>query len=153
VGNFIIGFEFHVEVSQGHLRKVFRRFWWHSTLGAGCITSSGYVLQPNIQEREFGRYAPTLEDLDPAKVRNWYNDMVRVAHDFGIYLPAYEEYRPEETFSVIECGDTRTARLPSFCRSQMSRWQAIIHHHLKRDKVIPSSHPTRFGTIPTDTKP
>jgi len=23
----------------------------------------------------------------------------------------------------------------------MTQWQAIIHHHLKRDKVIPSSHP------------
>jgi len=61
--DFIIGFEYQAEVSQGHVRKVFRRFWWHSALGTGCITSSGYVLQPNIQEREFGRYAPTLEDL------------------------------------------------------------------------------------------
>jgi len=91
VGNFIIGFVFHVEIHPGTFSKVYRCFWWHSTLSTRCITSSGYVLQPNIQEREFGHYAPSLEDLDPAKVRNWYNDMVRVGHDFGIYLPAYED--------------------------------------------------------------
>jgi len=28
----------------------------------------------------------------------------------------------------------------------MTRWQAIIHHHLKQDKVIPSSHP-QFNKI------
>jgi len=116
VGNFIIGFIFHVEISPGTFSKVYRRFWWHSALGTGCITSSGYVLQPNIQEREFGRYAPTLEDLDPAKIRNWYMDRVRVAHDFGIYLPAYEEYRPEETFSVIECGDHRAEESEFACQ-------------------------------------
>jgi len=42
---------------------------------------------------------------------------------------------------MIECGDTRTARIPKFCQSLVSQWQAIIHHHLKRDKVIPSTHP------------
>jgi len=38
-------------------------------------------------------------------------------------------------------ADTRTARVPKFCQSQVPRWGAIMHHHLKRDKVIPSSHP------------
>jgi len=92
VGDFIIGFKFHVEVRKGVLSKVYRCFWLHSTLGTGCIIGSGCLLQPNIQEREFGRYAPSLEDLDPAKVRNWYNDVVHVGHDFGICLLAYKEF-------------------------------------------------------------
>jgi len=28
-----------------------------------------------------------------------------------------------------------------FCQSQVPRWEAIIHHHLKRDKIIPSTPP------------
>jgi len=99
------------------------------------------MLQPNIQEQEFGRYAPSLESLDPSTVRMFYIDFCQVAHDYGIYMPAYEEYRPEVTFSTIECGDTPTARVPKFCQSQVPRWEAIVHHHLKRDKIIPSSHP------------
>jgi len=95
------------------------------------------MLQPNIQEREFRQYAPTLEGLDPSTVRQWYINFCRVAPDYGIYVPAYEEFRPEETFLVIECGDTPTARVPKFCQSQVPRWEAIIHHHLKHDKVIP----------------
>jgi len=91
VNDFIIGFEFHVETRKNALSKVYRCFWWHSMLGTGCIAGSGFLLQPNIQERDFGRYAPSLEGLDPAKVRNWYLDLVRVGHNFGIYLPAYEE--------------------------------------------------------------
>jgi len=71
----------------------------------------------------------------------FYNDLCRVAHDHGIYMPAHEEFRPEETFSRIECGDSRTACVPKFCQSQVQRWEAIIHHHLKQDKVIPSTHP------------
>jgi len=31
--------------------------------------------------------------------------------------------------------------VPKFCQSQVPQWEAIIHYHLKRDKVIPSSHP------------
>jgi len=56
-------------------------------------------------------------------------------------VPAYEEFRPEDTFSTIECGNTPTARVPKVCQSQVPRWEAIIHHHLKRDKIIPASHP------------
>jgi len=56
-------------------------------------------------------------------------------------MPVHEEFRPEDTFCRIECGDTRTARVPKFCQSPVPQWQAIIHHHLKRDKVIPSTHP------------
>jgi len=52
-----------------------------------------------------------------------------------------KEFRPEETFSRIECGDSRTACVPKFCQSQVQRWEAVVHCHLKRDKVIPSTHP------------
>jgi len=99
------------------------------------------MLQPNVQEREFGRHAPSLDSLDLALVRLFYLDLCRVAHDYGICMPAYEEYRPEDTFSTIECGDTPKARVPKFCESKVPQWAAIIHHHLKRDKIIPSLHP------------
>jgi len=104
------------------------------------------MLQPNIQERKFGRCAPTLDGLNPSKVRQFYIDLCWVGHDYGVYLLVYEEFRSEDTFSVIKCGNTRTARLPKFCQSQVPRWEAIIHHHLKRDKAIPSSHP-QFSEI------
>jgi len=42
---------------------------------------------------------------------------------------------------MIECGDTPTARVSKFCESKVPQWAAIIHHHLKCDKVIPSTHP------------
>jgi len=141
VSDYLDGFLFVVETSVGKQHQVVCKYWWHSTFGTGCITNSGFLLQPNIQEQDFGRYAPSLANLDPATVRMFYLDLCRVAHDHGIYVPAYEEFRPEDTFSRIECGDTRTARVPKFCQSQVPRWEAIIHHHLKRDKVIPSSHP------------
>jgi len=141
VSDYLDGFLFVVETSVGKQHQVVRKYWWHSTFGTGCITNSGFMLQPNIQERDFGRCTPSLANLDPATVRMFYLDLCRVAHDHGIYVPAHEEFRPEDTFSRIECGDTRTARVPKFCQSQVPRWEAIIHHHLKRDKVIPSSHP------------
>jgi len=50
------------------------------------------MLQPNIQERDFGQYAPMLEGLDPSTVRQWCIDFCRVAHDYGIYVPACEEF-------------------------------------------------------------
>jgi len=28
-----------------------------------------------------------------------------------------------------------------FCESKVPQWAAIVHHHLKSDKIIPSSHP------------
>jgi len=141
VSNYLDGFHFDVESAVGQTHTILRKCWWHPSLGTGCITNSGFPLQPNIQERDFGRYAPTLEGLDPSTVRAFYVDLCRVAHGYGVYMPAYEEFRPEDTFSTIECGDTRTARVPKLCQSLVSQWQAIIHHHLKRDKVIPSTHP------------
>jgi len=99
------------------------------------------MLQPNIQEREFGCHAPSLDSLDPTSVRLFHLDLCRVAHEYGVYLLAYEEYRPEVTFSTIECGGTPTARVPKFCESKVPQWAAIVHHHLKRDKIIPSTHP------------
>ena len=98
---------------------------------AFCYCSTVHIAQ----------HAPYLENLDPSTVRMFCHDLCRVAHDHGIHMPAHEEFRPEETFSRIECSDTRTARVPKFCQSQVQRWEAIMHHHLKRDKVIPSSHP------------
>ena len=79
-------------------------------------------------------------------MRQFYVDLCRVGHDYGVYLPAYEGFRPEDTFTVIECDDTQTAWLPKFCQSQEPRWEAIIHHHLKRDKAIPTLHP-QFSEI------
>jgi len=141
VSNYLDGFLFVVETAVGKQHQVIPKYWWHPSFGTGCITSSGFMLQPNIQERDFGRYAPSLANLDPSTVRMFYLNLCRVAHDHGIYMPAYEEFRPEDTFSRIECCDRRTACVPKFCQSQVPRWEAIIHHHLKRDKVIPSSHP------------
>jgi len=141
VSDYLDGFHLEVETSVGKTHRILRKCFWHPSLGTGCITSSGFVLQPNIQERDFGRYAPTLESLDLAMVRAFYVDLCCVAHGYGVYMPAYEEFCPEATFSTIECGDTRAARVPKFCQSLVSQWQAIIHHHLKRDKVIPSTHP------------
>jgi len=99
------------------------------------------MLQPNIQECEFGHYAPELDGLDPSPVCQFYIDLCRVGRDCGICFPAWEEFRLEDTFSVIECGDAPTARVPKFCQSQAPQWEAIIYHHLKLEKVIPSSHP------------
>jgi len=141
VDEHIDGFQFLVESAVGRQHEIRRKHWWHPSLGFGCITSSGFLLQPNIQEQEFGRYAPSFESLDPSTVRMFYLDFCRVAHDYGICVPACEEFRPEDTFSTIECGDTPIARVLKFCQSQVPRWEAITHHHLKRDKIIPSSHP------------
>jgi len=33
------------------------------------------------------------------------------------------------------------ACVPKFCQSNVQRWATIVHHHLKRDKVVPSTHP------------
>jgi len=139
--DFINGFKFVVETSVTHGHEVHRSYYWHPSFGTGCIAASGFMLQPNIQEREFGRRAQSLDSLDPASIRLFYLDLCRVAHDYGMCLPAYEEHRPEVTFSTIECGDAPTARVPKFCESKVPQWAAIVHHHLKRDKIIPSSHP------------
>ena len=141
VNDYVRGFQFVVESAPGKAHRIVHRYYWHSTFGTGSVTSSGFMLQPNIQERDFDRYAPSLKSLDPSSVRMFYIDLCRVAHDSGIYMPAYEEFRPEVTFSKIACGDTPTDNVPKFCQSQVPRWEAIIHHHLKRDKVIPSTHP------------
>jgi len=119
VSDYLGGFVCVVEIAIDQLHRIVRKFYWHPSLGTGCITSSGFVLQPNIQERDFARHAPCLEDLDPSTVRMFYQDLCRVAHDHGIYMPAHEEYRPEATFSRIECGDTRTACVPKFCQSNV----------------------------------
>jgi len=119
VSDFTDGFKFFVETSVGHGHEVFCGYHWHPSFGTGCITSSGFMLQPNIQEREFRRHAPSLDSLDPASVRLFYLDLCRVAHDYGIYMPAYEEFQPQDTFFTIECSDAPTARVPKFCQSQV----------------------------------
>ena len=140
-GDHLDGFLFVIETEVGEQHQVVRKHFWHPSFGTGCIASSGFVLQPNIQERDFAGCTPCLENLDPSMVRMFCHDLCQVAHDHGVCMPACEEFRPEETFSGIECGDTRMARAPKFCQSSVPRWGAIMHHHLKRDKVIPSSHP------------
>ena len=85
---------------------VVRGFYWHSTFGTGAITASGHMIQPNIQEREFARYAPMLDSLDPANGFQHYRDLCRVGHACGAYFPAHEEFCPSKSFAVIECGDT-----------------------------------------------
>jgi len=84
VSDYLDGFLFVVETSVGKQHQVVRKYWWHSTFGTGCITSSGFMLQPNVQERDFGRYAPSLANLDPSTVRMFYLDLCRVAHDHGM---------------------------------------------------------------------
>jgi len=66
VSDFIDGFKIAVETRVGHGHEVFCCYYWHPSFGTGCITSSGFMLQPNIQEQEFGRYALSLDSLDPA---------------------------------------------------------------------------------------
>jgi len=92
VGDFITGFVYVVETQVGLGHRIVRRYYWHCTFGTGCITSSGFMLQPNIQECDFGRYVPMLEGLDPSTVHQWYIDFCQVGHDYGIYVPAHEEF-------------------------------------------------------------
>jgi len=80
VSDHLDGFCFDVETAIGRTHAILRRCWWHPSLGTGCITNSGFVLQPNTQEREFGRCAPTLEGLDPSTVRAFCVDLARIAH-------------------------------------------------------------------------
>jgi len=103
VGDCFDGFLFVIETEVGKQHQVVRKCFWHPSFGTGCVTSSGFVLQPNIQERDFARHTPHLENLDPSTVRVFHHDLCRVAQDHGIYMPAHEEFRPEKTFSRIEC--------------------------------------------------
>ena len=117
VSDCLDGFCFAVETAVGAQHVILRKCWWHPSLGTGCIANSGFVLQPNTQERDFGLCAPTLEGSDPSTVRDFCVNLCRVAHGCGVCMPACEEFRPEDTFSMIECGDARTARAPKFCQS------------------------------------
>jgi len=87
--DFIHGFQHAVEtrVNGGH--RIVQRFFWHCTFGTGCITLSGFMLRPNIQKRKFGRCAPWL---DKSAVRQFYINLCQVGYDYGIYLPACEEF-------------------------------------------------------------
>jgi len=51
---FINGFCFVVETRLNGCHWVARCYYWHPSFGTGCITSSWFMLQPNIQEHEFG---------------------------------------------------------------------------------------------------
>jgi len=53
VSNCLGGFVHVVEIAVDQLHRIVRKFYWHPSLGTGCITSSGFVLQPNIQEWDF----------------------------------------------------------------------------------------------------
>jgi len=109
VGDFINGFKFVVETSVGHGHEVSCGYCWHPSFVTGCVTASGFMLQPKTQEREFGSYEPSLKSLDPASVCTFCLDLCRVAHAHGVHMPAYEEFLPEVTFSAIECGDAPAA--------------------------------------------
>jgi len=50
VGDCIRGFQFVLESAVGRQHQVLRKYFWHPSLGTGCITSSGFMPQPNIQE-------------------------------------------------------------------------------------------------------
>ena len=149
------GHRYVVETRTGHGVAVQRGFYWHSTFGTGCITTSGFVLQPNIQEREFARYAPMLDSLDPANVFQHYRDLCRVGHDHGVHMPAYEEHCPERSLMEIECGDTVTARVPTFCRSSVPRWMVIIHNLSSaiRQFLLRTLSTARFGATQTGMQP
>ena len=54
VGDFIQGFVYVVETRVNTVHQIVQRYCWHCTFGTGCVTSSGFMLQPNIQERDFG---------------------------------------------------------------------------------------------------
>jgi len=86
VGDHLGGFLFVIETEVGKQHQVFRKCFWHPSLGTGCIASSGFVLQPNIQEQDFARCAPHLKNLDPSTVRMFCHDLCRVAHDHWIYM-------------------------------------------------------------------
>jgi len=49
VSDHLDGFHFEVETSVGQTHRILRKCFWHPSLGTGCITSSGFVLQPNMQ--------------------------------------------------------------------------------------------------------
>ena len=87
---YIQGYRHVVKPWSGHGIAVRHGFYWHSTFGTGCVAASGFILQPNIQEREFARYAPMLDSLDPANVFQYCRALCRVSHDYGVRLPAYE---------------------------------------------------------------
>jgi len=75
VGDCLDGFLFVIETEVGKQHQVVRKCFWHPPFGTGCVTSSGFVLQPNIQERDFARCAPHLKNLDPSTVRMFYHDL------------------------------------------------------------------------------
>jgi len=95
VGDCLDGFLFVIETEVGKQHQVVCKCFWHPSLGTGCVASSGFMLQPNcpnIQERDFARCTPCLENLDPSTVRMFCHDLCRVAHEHGIYMPAHEEF-------------------------------------------------------------
>jgi len=53
VSDYLGGFVHVVEIAVDQLHRIVRKFFWHPSLGTGCITSRGFVLQPSIQERDF----------------------------------------------------------------------------------------------------
>jgi hypothetical protein len=151
-------FAYHVQVGiPGPVTKgrtpvvlIKRKYYWHSSLGKGIISSAGLVLQPNILEREFHRAAPYMDSIDPCGIHRWYVDFIRVCHDYGIYVPAYEQFQPERSYAHLICGDVEEADVPSFYGSDVRNWATILHNHFKKDKVVPSSHPN-YEEIRYDT--
>jgi hypothetical protein len=131
----------HPGTRQPRVLEVRRHWYWHSSFGKGVIPASGLILQPNVSEREFMRAAPTLDELNPCSIHRYYVDLCKVAHAHGIYVPPYEQYRPQRTFTTVVCADDDRADLPPFFASDVTAWATILHNLMKRDKSIPTTHP------------
>jgi len=54
VGDFIQGVVCVVETRVNTVHQIVQRCHWYCTFSTGCITLSRFMLQPNIQERDFG---------------------------------------------------------------------------------------------------
>ena len=88
VSDCLDGFVFIIETEVGKQHRIVRKHFWHPSFGTGCIASSGFMLQPNVQEWDFARYTPYLENLDPLTVRMFYQDPVSYTH---LTLPTNRE--------------------------------------------------------------
>jgi len=155
VNDFIDGFKYVVETSAGHGHEIYRAYCWHSSLGTGFITASGFLLQPNIQEREFGRHAPSLTSLDPTSVRLFYLDRCRVAHEYGMCVPAYTKNIDQKLRSL---RSNAAILLQLECRSSAK----VKFHNGRLSSIIISKgtrlflrrilKPPRSNTIPMATR-
>ena len=131
--------------TQNHLNQnvLTERFWfWHQNFGKGVLTVCGMLLQPNTEETKFIKQAPYLDRLDPCTVHRWYSLLATIGHNYGVYIPPYEQHGPHREASWNCCVMTR---LTPICRRGFAvmclNGVKFIHNHLNKDKVVPSNHP------------